>query len=969
MFMRRLAFVLACVASSFVQAHKSNPIEKALQLISNLQKMIVTQAGDAQRTYNKYASYCEERSRSLMYEIKTEKADISKLKAAIYSSTASLGVLNAKIEDLSSEISSSEGELETAAAMREKEAAAFVTEQSNLQIVIESLKRAISVFSKKEGIALLQTSNSNSVAEALEALVEASAMTAQDAFKLSALVQEQQHASSKSDTADDDADAAIDSYNQPSTGTGLRSGAASSSSGAQPLPGPPSADAEEEQWPPPVPPAVTPPPLVPGNRMRSTPAVPPAGMQPFPPDPNQPPYGEEEDNNQWQALPPPPDPNQPPPDPNQPQHDPLLHSHPFPDPNAGDEEEQWPPPVPPAGTPPQEQYGERMALPASDMQPPGGTQPFPPDPNQPPYGHEEDPNQPPYGHEEEDPYAHESPPMAESYDEHHAGAEHGGNPLSQGGHSSPSPVPDMEMYSSMDSGPSPSPTPSPSHVPSHVPSDVPSHVPSRPVGPPPDIPEPRAAAYGKSSGGIVGTLDSLLDKAEAHLETLQGSEGTAVNNFKMVKSSLLEGIQASKKDMLEAKSSLQEKKEDKSVAGGDLEATGKDLAGDKSSKEALHHECLSAAQEFQAAVSDRKEEIHALAAAKKAIRDTTGGAASQAYLAQTSEVSFAQKSSLTQHSGKFQAVHFIRDLAAELGSASLARLARQMSSAVQLETTSDPFGKVKDLIANMILQLQSDGDGDAALKVYCDKELSETADKVDDISTDKDRLHTHIEQKTARAAKLRGDITTLQEELGALAQAQAVASKMRTDEKRLSRRNQAEMERGLTGIKIALKVLKEHYGQDAADLNLLTEGASGGIIGMLEVVESDFSKGLAELIGAEEAAATYYESEVKPTSEVEAAAKNHDLKLKQKEYANIGKAGADLTNDASHVADKLSAMHQYEATLKSKCSKPDNYTERKERREKELAGLREALTSLAGETVLFQTDSTRHLRGARRHTP
>merc|ERR1719243_292281 len=91
-----------------------------------------------------------------------------------------------------------------------------------------------------------------------------------------------------------------------------------------------------------------------------------------------------------------------------------------------------------------------------------------------------------------------------------------------------------------------------------------------------------------------------------------------------------------KKDMDEAKSNLAEAQEAKSVAEGDLSTTTADLAGDRKAKEELHHDCMSAAQEFEAGVTSRGEELGALAKAKKVIQEATGGATDQTYLNQVS---------------------------------------------------------------------------------------------------------------------------------------------------------------------------------------------------------------------------------------------------------------------------------------------------------------------------------------------
>ena len=85
---------------------------------------------------------------------------------------------------------------------------------------------------------------------------------------------------------------------------------------------------------------------------------------------------------------------------------------------------------------------------------------------------------------------------------------------------------------------------------------------------------------------------------------------------------------------------------------------------------------------------------------------------------------------------------------------------------------------------------------------------------------------------------------------------------IRAEEKGAFEVNSAEMEKGLNGIKMALKVLNDYYAK-ADKAHSSSDGASSGIIGLLEVCESDFSKGLAEMKAAEESAISTYETETK----------------------------------------------------------------------------------------------------------
>merc|ERR1719506_2045125 len=128
--------------------------------------------------------------------------------------------------------------------------------------------------------------------------------------------------------------------------------------------------------------------------------------------------------------------------------------------------------------------------------------------------------------------------------------------------------------------------------------------------------------------------------------------------------------------MDEAKTNLAEDQEAKSVAEGDLAATSKDLAADKKAKEELHHECMSGAQEFEAGVKSRGEELGALAQAKKVIQETTSGATGQSY----SFMQVASRAKLSSRAdlAKFEAVRFVRDLGVKHHSAALAQLASRM---------------------------------------------------------------------------------------------------------------------------------------------------------------------------------------------------------------------------------------------------------------------------------------------------
>merc|ERR1719424_2005732 len=389
---------------------------------------------------------------------------------------------------------------------------------------------------------------------------------------------------------------------------------------------------------------------------------------------------------------------------------------------------------------------------------------------------------------------------------------------------------------------------------------------------------PAAAVYESKSGGIVATLEGLTEKASGQLDKARKAESTSTQNFQMLKQSLTDEIKFANKDMDKAKKGLAESQEKKAGASGDLAVTSADLAEDIATKGTLHQDCMTAAEEFELATKSRGEELGALATAKKVIVEATGGAAGQSY-------SFLQLSNRADLA-KDEAVRFVRDLARKAKSASLAQLASRMNSAVKLGgADGDVFAKVKGLIQDMVATLESEAEEDATQKAYCDKETAEATAKKDDLTAQNDKLSTKIAQDKAASAKLKEQVATLQQELAGMAKAKAEADSLRAEEKAAFDKNSAEMEMGLKGVQKALQVLKDYYakGQEGA-----AQGAGSGIIGLLEVCESDFTKGLTEMTAAEETAAAEYKAYCKE-DEIAVVQKSQDVKYKGKEAAGLDK--------------------------------------------------------------------------------
>jgi len=488
---------------------------------------------------------------------------------------------------------------------------------------------------------------------------------------------------------------------------------------------------------------------------------------------------------------------------------------------------------------------------------------------------------------------------------------------------------------------------------------------------------PDPAAYKSKSGGIVDVLNDLLTDAQTQLDEARKVEKDSQFNFDVLKVELADAIKFGKKELAKTEKKKNESNEAKSVTEGELSVVTKQLNEDLTQRADTHHDCMTKAQDFETETMERGEELKAIATAKKIVQETTGGAGGQSYsLAQEDgDASFLQVSMKSRAlEANFQAVRRIENLAHQLHSTVLAQLAQRMDAAARLsgKTGDDPFAKIKGLISEMIEKLLKEAEEEAAKKGYCDKEMGETKAKKEELNGEIDELTVKIDKMTADSAMLKEEVAILSKELAELSKLQQEMDKIREEENTAYKKNRAEMEQGVEGIKLALKVLREYYGGGAfieeGAGQKKADGAGGGIISMLEVIEADFEKGLAEIITAEESAAEEYEKITKE-NEIAKVTKEQDVKYKGKEAKGLDESVAEHTSDKTGLQTELASVLEYWKSLEEEClDKVEPYEERKKRREAEIAGLKDALAILSGEAVLLQKASSHtKLRGIGRH--
>merc|ERR1719224_243889 len=105
---------------------QTNPIEKVIEMMSELQQKIIKEGEAAQKVYDEFAEWCEEESKNLQFEIKTGKATAAELSATIEQAVSDIKAGEAAIEELAAKITQDAADLKAATEIRDKEHSDFL---------------------------------------------------------------------------------------------------------------------------------------------------------------------------------------------------------------------------------------------------------------------------------------------------------------------------------------------------------------------------------------------------------------------------------------------------------------------------------------------------------------------------------------------------------------------------------------------------------------------------------------------------------------------------------------------------------------------------------------------------------------------------------------------------------------------------------------------------------------------------
>jgi len=487
---------------------------------------------------------------------------------------------------------------------------------------------------------------------------------------------------------------------------------------------------------------------------------------------------------------------------------------------------------------------------------------------------------------------------------------------------------------------------------------------------------PQADAYDSQSGGILDMVDKLGDKFTEERTALENQEANSKHQHDMRIQELTDQIQSATRER-EEKTGIKAKAEQtKAECAGDLADTKHVLDTEQKSFDHLSTECNTKSKDFENRQTLRGGEISAIEKALDILgSDKVKGASdehfgsSAEYIQEPAEqtydqVSLAQLRSTMKTSSMGRVHTFLQQRANRFNSQVLTMVAQSVAE--------DPFTKVKKMIKDLIVKLMEEANEEAEHKGWCDSELSTNKQTRDSKTDEADALKAEVEQLTADIAKLTSEISDLMKECADIDSNIATATADRNAERAKNKQTLSDSKNAQQAVAQALAVLKDFYAKAAEATSLAQEEvetespqsfaqvgqsvpytgqSSSGVIGMLEVIESDFARLESDTAAAEsesDRAFNDFITDSRKDKAVKMTDSKHKASTKQAKESALASAKKDLRG----TSEELEAAMTYYEKLKPSCVDPgQSFEERVQRRKEEIESLQEALKILAGEDI------------------
>jgi len=508
--------------------------------------------------------------------------------------------------------------------------------------------------------------------------------------------------------------------------------------------------------------------------------------------------------------------------------------------------------------------------------------------------------------------------------------------------------------------------------------------------------------YKFHSGGVIETIEKLLGTFRGKKAKLDEEEVKRVQEHTMKMQENTDKVKAKNVKLTDTTKAREDKIAEIAESSQKLTIASSDLLDDQIYLKDLYEMCNKKAETWDKRSKVRADELSALTAAITIIKGAVLEKTSRATLrlaqrgvtirlaeamasdeasmdaveeaveekeAQSSPaLAFLQRRSATKHNpehGGDEAVDriskLLRTVAGKTKSTLLTGLATEIS-------TGKPKGmeKIKTLIEELINRLQAEAANEATQKGWCDKSLADANQKQVSTRSTVDELNDSMAKLEADRKLLSEMLDKLADEIQELNDAQDEADKLRKKENGENKNTVKEAEEGQKAVESAIDILEKFYkgaaknkdekpnakvdapdaGFEGGEAYKGDQSAATGVLGMLDVIKSDFVRTIKETKQAEEEAEQDYKAF---TDETTTSLKEKEAieKARKKEKSDADSKFDKQTETLGKKMDLLVTTVEELLELKKACIDTGmSYEEREARRAEEIAALRKALCIL-----------------------
>mmetsp|Transcript_157585 Transcript_157585/g.273390 ORF Transcript_157585/g.273390 Transcript_157585/m.273390 type:complete len:675 (-) Transcript_157585:55-2079(-) len=478
---------------------------------------------------------------------------------------------------------------------------------------------------------------------------------------------------------------------------------------------------------------------------------------------------------------------------------------------------------------------------------------------------------------------------------------------------------------------------------------------------------PEANAYEFQSTSVVDMLYKLKTQFIDQLNMLEKEEMSSKANYEMLMQQMTDDIGTDTKTVDKKTGEKAGKLEDSAEATADKTETEKAKAAEESALSDRTAECAAKTEEVEANQKVRADEITAIEKAIEILSSDPIKGNAETYLPSLVQVNkkgtmLAQLRSNTREAPSSQAARervsvFLQGAAKKYGSRYL-----EVAAA---HAAADPFGKVKKMIKDLIIRLMEEANEEAEHKGWCDTEMTTNEQTRKEKTASVAALSAEIDILEASIAELSESITELTKAVAELEAKMSEATTLRQEEKATNTQTIKDAVEAQAAVQEATTTLKLFYEKAGEATSLVQrqepeifdepykgmQSENGGVIGFLQVIESDFARLESDTKAAEAEALKSYEKFMEDSTvdkEAKSTESDHKAAKKQDQEESLTEKKGDLED----TQKALDAALAYYDKLKPSCVDASvSFEDRVGRRQEEIQSLQEALKILNGAEI------------------